>query len=90
LTKLTEKQRKVLEFLRIFIAEKKTPPLIREVQEGCRISSYKSAVDRLNALERKGFIRRFPNKHRGIQLLRSNGERPRQTRLEEVLSHVDG
>jgi SOS-response transcriptional repressor LexA len=42
--------------------------LIREIQLGCQIASYKSALDRLNALERKGFIKRTPNKHRGIRL----------------------
>ena len=44
--------------------------MIREIQLGCQIASYKSALDRLNALERKGFIKRAPNKHRGIRVLR--------------------
>jgi len=42
--------------------------LIREIQIGCGIASYKSAIDRLNALERKGYIKRAPHKHRGIRL----------------------
>jgi hypothetical protein len=36
----------------------------------CQINSYKSIVDRLNALERKGYIKRVANKHRGIRVLR--------------------
>jgi len=67
---VTQKQQAVLEFIRNYIAEHRQSPLIREVQLGCQIASYKSAIDRLNALERKGFIRRTPNKHRGIKLSR--------------------
>ena len=65
---LTPKQAQVYAFLRDYIAEHQHAPYIREVQEACRIPSYKSAVDRLLALERKGWIDRVPNKHRGIAL----------------------
>ena len=67
---LTQKQQAVLEFIRRHVAEHRRSPLIREIQDGCQILSYKSAVDRLNALEHKRFIRRIPNKHRGIRLVR--------------------
>ena len=67
---LTHKQQAVLDFIQRYFAEHKRYPLIREVQEGCQIASYKSALDRLNALDRKGYIRRMPNKHRGIRLAR--------------------
>lgn len=67
---LTKKQQRVLQFLERYFNEHKQSPLIREIQLGCEILSYKSALDRLNALERKGFIKRLPNKHRGIQLVR--------------------
>lgn len=67
---LTKKQQRVLQFLERYFHEHKQSPFIREIQLGCEILSYKSALDRLNALERKGFIKRLPSKHRGIQLLR--------------------
>ena len=59
----------MLDFIQHYFDQYRISPLIREVQAGCRILSYKSALDRLNALERKGLIRRTPNKHRGIKLL---------------------
>ncbi|MBI2495529.1 MAG: hypothetical protein HYY58_03900 [Candidatus Omnitrophica bacterium] len=65
---LTQKQQTVFEFLQRYVSEHQGSPLIREIQQGCQITSYKSAIDRLNALERKGYIRRTPNKHRGITL----------------------
>ncbi len=58
----------MLEYIQRYIAEHGCAPLIREIQDGCQIASYKSTVDRLNALERKGFIRRRPNIHRGIRV----------------------
>ena len=68
---LTQKQRTVYEFIQRYFTEHRRSPLIREVQLGCNILSYKSAIDRLNALEHKGLIRRLPNKHRGIRRIRT-------------------
>ena len=66
---LTHKQVAVLEFIRRYLMDHQRSPLIREIQTGCRIASYKSVVDRLSALEHKGYIARVPNKHRGIRFL---------------------
>ena len=67
---ITQKQQALLEFLQRYLNEFRRAPFIWEIQAGCQIASYKSAVDRLNALERKGLIKRIPNKHRGIKLVR--------------------
>ena len=67
---LTHKQQAVLSFIQNYFERYHRSPLIREIQESCQIASYKSALDRLNALERKTLIKRIPNKHRGIRLLR--------------------
>jgi len=78
MTRLTDKQQVVLQFIQAYLEQNQRAPVIREIQAGCQITSYKSTLDRLNALERKGYIRRTPNKHRGIEIL----ER------EETLIHV--
>lgn len=67
---LTQKQKSVLEFLQQYLDKNRHAPFIREIQDGCDIVSYKSVIDRLNALERKGYIKRLPNKHRGIKILK--------------------
>ena len=67
---MTRKQHAVFEFIQRYLGEYRRAPFIREIQLGCQIASYKSAVDRLNALERKGYLKRQPNKHRGIKLAR--------------------
>lgn len=66
---LTVRQQAVLEFVREYIEKNKRAPYIREIQEGCSIFSYKAAVDKLLSLEKKGYIRRILNKHRGIAVL---------------------
>lgn len=73
---LTTKQQTVFEFIRSYIEENRCSPLIREIQQGCEINSYKSAIDRLTAIERKGFIRRTPNKHRSIKIIKYPSSRP--------------
>ena len=67
---LTGKQQTVLAFIRQYFLEHRRSPLIREIQLACQIASYKSVLDRLNALEHKGYIKRLPNKHRGIRMVR--------------------
>ena len=67
---LTHKQQAVFDFIQRYFGEHRRSPFIREIQLGCQILSYKSALDRLNALERKGFIKRLANKHRGIRIVR--------------------
>lgn len=65
---LTPKQREVYNYIRFYVEKNSFSPYIREIQEGCSIQSYKSAVDKLLALEKKGYIRRSLNKHRSIVL----------------------
>ena len=83
---LTHKQQIVLDFLQRYFLEHHGSPLIREVQAGCQINSYKSTLDRLNALERKGYIKRIPNKHYGIRLLKPALEEPAASALQETPS----
>ncbi len=65
---LTEKQHGVYTFIKDYMERNNRSPYIREIQEGCGISSYKGAIDKLMALERKGYIKRRLNKHRNIAL----------------------
>lgn len=65
---LTPRQSEVLSYIKGYIEKNSVAPFIREIQEGCGINSYKSAVDKLLVLEKKGFIKRELNKHRGIKV----------------------
>jgi len=65
-----------LDYIAGYLAEHQRSPLIREIQAGCQIASYKSVMDRLGALERKGYIKRAPYKHRSVQLVSPPAEIP--------------
>ena len=65
---LTKKQNEVYTYIKSYMEENNRSPYIREIQQGCGIFSYKGAVDKLLALERKGYIHRKLNKHRSIML----------------------
>lgn len=74
---LSGKQGQILEFLRTFIEEKDYPPSIRDIQDGCGISSTSVVDYNLRKLEEKNFIRRDREISRGIEILGSRGRRPR-------------
>lgn len=74
---LSGKQLQILEFLRYFVSDKDYPPSIRDIQEGCGISSTSVVDYNLRKLEEKGYIRRDREVSRGIEILGSRGRRPR-------------
>jgi len=65
---LSERQRRILEFIRRYTAEKGYPPAIREIGQAVGISSTSVVNYNLNALERHGYITRSRDISRGIQL----------------------
>jgi repressor LexA len=67
--KLTAKQRRMLDFISDCIQRSGAPPTIREIGRRFRMSSTNSVRDVLNALVRKGYIRRKPLVSRGIELV---------------------
>lgn len=66
---LTHKQRRVLEFIRERIRQN-IPPTIREIARHMGFSSTGTVRDYLNALEKKGYLKRTDNLSRSIELLK--------------------
>jgi len=79
---LSGKQLQILEFLRSFVSDKDYPPSIRDIQEGCGISSTSVVDYNLRKLEEKGLIRRDREVSRGIEILGSRGGR--RARIVEI------
>lgn len=65
--RLTEKQKRVLSFIRKKIQEGH-PPTIREIGDGLGFNSTGTVRDYLKALIQKGFLRRLNSKSRAIEL----------------------
>jgi repressor LexA len=74
---LSSKQHSILHFIRRFIEEHDYPPSIRQIQDGCRISSTSVVDYNLKKLEGDGYIRRDREVSRAIELLERGGRRPR-------------
>jgi repressor LexA len=65
---LTPRQRKVLEVIRASVERQGYPPSMREIGEAVGLTSSSSVSHQLAALERKGFLRRDPNRPRAIEV----------------------
>lgn len=72
---LSEKQAHIFEFLKTWLDDRDYPPSIRDIQDGCSISSTSVVDYNLRKLEEKGFIRRDREISRGIELVGSRGGR---------------
>ena len=67
--KLSPKQDCILGFIRDFLGNHQYPPTVRDIQTGCGISSTSVVDYNLRILQREGYLRRFPDVSRGIELL---------------------
>jgi repressor LexA len=72
---LTPRQRKVLEVIRDAVARRGYPPSMREIGEAVGLTSTSSVAHQLTTLERKGYLRRDPNRPRAVEV-RAPGEVP--------------
>jgi repressor LexA len=65
---LTSRQRRILEVIHDAVTDRGYPPSIREIGEAVGLTSTSSVHSQLEALQRKGFIRRDPTKPRAIEV----------------------
>ncbi len=72
---LSARQQRILQFLKDFIDEKNYPPSIRDIQQGCGVSSTSVVDYNLKKLEEKGHIRRDREVSRAIELLGASASR---------------
>ena len=67
---LTDKQQLMMDFIETYTIERGFPPTIRDIQEGCKISSTSVVDYNLRSLERGGLLKRSREISRGIELTR--------------------
>jgi repressor LexA len=65
---LTQRQRKILEFIRGAVERNGYPPSVREIGEAVGLVSPSSVAYQLKELERKGYLRRDPNRPRAVDV----------------------
>ncbi len=66
---LTDRQARILEYIRHVSHTRNYPPSVREIGEAVGLSSSSTVHNHLNQLERRGLIRRDPSKSRTVQLV---------------------
>lgn len=66
---LTPRQRKVLEVIHAAVTTRGYPPSVREIGESAGLSSPSSVAHQLSVLEKKGYLRRDPNRPRAMEVL---------------------
>ncbi len=65
---LTTRQRKVLEVIRDWVERFGYPPSVREIGDAVGLTSTSSVHHQLRTLERKGYLRRDPNRTRAVDV----------------------
>jgi len=66
---LTERQNKILDYIRYVTKVRSYPPSVREIGEAVGLSSSSTVHNHLNQLERRGLIKRDPTKSRTVQVV---------------------
>jgi repressor LexA len=66
---ISPRRQQIVEFIRNFVEEHGYPPTVRDIQNGCDISSTSVVDFHLRTLEREGHLRRDFRVSRGMELL---------------------
>ena len=64
---LTERQRRVMDFIANFLRERGYCPSFQEIADGVGLSSIATVHKHIATLERKGYLRRAPNQSRSLE-----------------------
>ena len=65
---MTERQRTILDVIRASVTSRGYPPSIREIGDAVGLTSTSSVAHQLRTLERKGYLRRDPNRPRAVDV----------------------
>jgi len=81
---LSQRQTKILEFIKEEIRKKGYPPAVREIGEAVGLLSSSTVHGHLQTLEDKGYIRRDPTKPRAIEILDSSSDAPELNKVAHI------
>lgn len=68
MSQLSDRQRRILQVIQDAVVLRGYPPSIREIGDAAGLQSTSSVAYQLKELEKKGFLRRDPNKPRAVDL----------------------
>jgi repressor LexA len=73
---LTPRQQRILAVIRDSVARRGYPPSVREIGEAVGLASPSSVAHQLSALQKKGYLRRDPNRPRAVDVRLSDPAEP--------------
>ncbi len=87
---LTDRQARILDYIRHVTRSRNYPPSVREIGEAVGLSSSSTVHNHLNQLERRGLIRRDPSKSRTVQLVQDEREQEARRNVVSIplVGHV--
>src|SRR2546429_3686590 len=87
---LTERQTRILNYIRDVSKSRNYPPSVREIGEAVGLSSSSTVHNHLNQLERRGLIKRDASKSRTVQLVQEQqiDEKRRNAVAVPIVGHV--
>ena len=85
--KLSPKQQDIIDFVQSFWLERSYPPTVRDIVNGCGISSTSVVDYNLDILEREGYIRRHPGISRGLELV-TQSPAPRHSLTVPIIGQI--
>jgi len=83
---LTARQRLILDVIRASVEHRGYPPSVREIGEAVGLLSTSSVAHQLTTLQKKGYLRRDPNRPRAVDVRMPEPEEP-STSAEEIAAH---
>jgi len=83
---LTVRQQQVLDVIKLWVSRFGYPPSVREIGEAVGLTSTSSVSHQLQALQRKGYLRRDPNRPRAVGVLATTDDNPMGIDVEQPQS----
>jgi repressor LexA len=97
MNEITPRQKEVLDFISDYLERHGYPPTLREIAEHLGVNGTLGVMKHLNALERKGFIRKTAGSSRGITISGHSGAVPvpivgtvRAGTLQPAIEEIEG
>lgn len=82
--KLTNRQKEILQFIKLYIVANGYPPTVREIAKAVGVSSPATIHAHLTNLENKGVIKKETTRNRAIELLVENEYLPQEENVIKV------
>lgn len=87
-TELNQREEEILKFIKYSIQTNGYPPSVREIGLAVGLKSSSTAHNYLCRLEKKGYLRRDPEKPRAMEVLKHEGSQNKETVMVPVLGRV--